>query len=769
MNYYKIYQDIAAEFTTEGKLVPTRVEWEDKNIYNIGILRNVQEYKLEKYANIGPCMDISAHKGHLYAIQRSSQYPGGRLCVLTADMQLVGEYVGIGNARQIETSGNIAVITAREGGLWIFDIQDTTPRLLSHYQTLEYATGVTLYANFALISCRQYGVEIVDISNPEKPKHVGIIRVGEVQSACVYEGYLYCGVWGAMSVVVVDIRDILHYRVVARLPLEGRGDGVFAEDGKLYVVTGQHRRGIRNVSDDKDPCFGEGNGLVVFDINDLQKPKVLHSEFFGKCYNISFDMWKPMICGNFVISGCSSLGVFVCDKKSYEPKFRLRLPGTEAVGKTMFTGKLPDAVTSFAALGNNIYVCGANSDLFAFDITQISDNIRENDTQKYGAVKSDAVEYDTVKNITTEYDTLKSDAAEYDAAEFEKKKYRELKEVTDKKRIEHHREEKHKNVTPVKKQPFHVHHEDAIEVHQRFSPEDAPVLGVCECKDVIAIACGSAGISLLNKEDFTETAHLAVSGCCYDVKYTGGNLAAALSDAGIIICKIEDNKISIISHIETDKPVQQLCLSADTNYLLCGHGTGQCQMWDISDKEHPKMVTYRDAVQGPLYGDNFTSGTLEDGTMLLFWHRDGLIYTNPSAGDLTFHNIFYKRTNSIMQLGPEHGCDTDGKHIFYTLKDGYVFLPMEENIDADTLQVYQTDTPLTGKITVCGNWIVACERARGIITVTDISNKKAPKHIGTAITNASPGKAVCIDGHIFIPAWYGGLLEICIRKNSTNM
>lgn len=704
-----IYHDVAAEFTAEGKLQPKKVQWEEQSLYDIGEVRAIPKYLPDRQADIGPCMDICVHEGYLYVIQRTDQYPGGRLCVLDSEMKMVGEYVGIGNARQIEITGEVAVITAREDGLWVFDISKKPPVLLAHYQTIEFATGVTLYANFALVSCRQYGVEIVDLSAPEKPVHVGIIRVGEVQSACVYEGYLYCGVWGAMSVIVVDIRDITKPVVISRIPLEGRGDGVLVWEGRLYAVTGQHRRGIQNVSDKLDPSFGQGNGLAVFDVADPMQPKVLHQEFFGECYNISFDMWKPALCEGVVLSGCSSLGVFACDREHFEPRFRIVLPPPPEVDaekiaewsevQAINVAFQHDAVTSFATMGRTVYLCGAHTDLYAFDTGEM-----------LGVCKR----WDVPKHIK------------------------------------------------VVKQPLHVCSEDTLAVYQRYDVEGTPVLGLCDCGDRIAVACGSDGVRLLDKETYAEMTHLAAEGCCYDVKYADGYLVAAMSEGGILICRKEKDSLCVASLIQTEMPVQQLCLSADGRFLWCGYGSSACRLYDITDKEHPKLIGERKAAQGPLYGDNFAGGRLEDGTMLMFWHRDGLVYVNPSSGDTQIQSIFYRRTSGIMQLGPENGCDTDGTRIFYNLNGGYVFLPIKENVNADDLPVYRTEVPIEGKITLCGDYLVAAERARGIITVTDVSNVKEPIHLGTAIVNASPGKPVYIDGKILIPGGHEGLLEVMI-------
>ena len=228
---------------------------------------------IPKSAGIGACMDVKSHKGLLYAIQRYDQVTGGRLCVLRPDLSLAATFPGIGNARQIEILEDLAVITAREDGLWLFDISQTEPRLLSHFRTVEYATGIALWKRYAFVSCRQYGVQILDISDPTAPRHISFVRVGEVQSATVSEGILYCGVWGEMKVVAVDVTNPTYPKVLFELPLQGRGDGVCVRDGILYAATGQHARGISGKGDPTDPAYGMGNGVECFDISNLASPK----------------------------------------------------------------------------------------------------------------------------------------------------------------------------------------------------------------------------------------------------------------------------------------------------------------------------------------------------------------------------------------------------------------------------------------------------------------------------------------------------------------
>lgn len=42
--------------------------------------------------------------------------------------------------------------------------------LLSHYDTIELATGIALGPSLAMAACRQYGLELIDIADPEHPR-----------------------------------------------------------------------------------------------------------------------------------------------------------------------------------------------------------------------------------------------------------------------------------------------------------------------------------------------------------------------------------------------------------------------------------------------------------------------------------------------------------------------------------------------------------------------------------------------------------------------
>ena len=324
--------------------------------------KSVAPTVLQERAGIGACMDVKAHAGRIYAIQRACDEHTGRLCVLNENLELLTTYEGLGHTRQIEMVGNVAVISAREDGLWLFDVSEITPRLLCHYRTVEFATGVALYGNLALISCRHYGVEILDISDPTSPRYVGLIRVGEVQSATVSDGILYCGAWGQKKVVIVDLHDPTDPRVLTEIPLQGRGDGVHVKDGILYAATGQHARGLVRRGDPTDPAFGNGNGIEVFDVHDPKNPVRQNGIIFERAYCATIDMWEPSLYGDTLVVNNSILGVFGLDPKTLETRFRF-VPPNDCD---------PNAVTGVTVLSGDLFVASC-VDLFVVRDLQLGD------------------------------------------------------------------------------------------------------------------------------------------------------------------------------------------------------------------------------------------------------------------------------------------------------------------------------------------------------------------------------------------------------------
>lgn len=641
----------------------------------------MKEYQLSNAASIGLAMDVRGYNGRLYAICRDN---GGSLSVLSKDLELLEVYRGIGNARQIEIRDGIAFITAREDGLWILDVSDIKPRLLAHYRTVEFATGITLCRSLAFVSCRQYGVEIVDVSDPRKPAYVNVVRMGEIQSACVYGNILYGGAWGEMKVVAVDVSDVQNPTVIAEYPLSGRGDGVVVRDGILYASTGQHRRGIRNVTDPADPNFGMGNGVEVFDVHDPKNPKHLGFTFFEKGYSIAFDMWKPMLSGDVLICNNSELGVYGLDALTRAPLFHITLP--ERNGK-------PDPVTGTAILDGRLYVTSALGGLSVFDVCPLEDAYRF-DEEQIGHASS------------PRFAVSGSGAA-----------------------------------------------------LQQCYRGDFPVLAIAEAGEFLALACGDMGIRLVRETTFEEIAHSDPFYCC-DVKAYGAYLFAASAEAGLRIYRISGDSVDLFGSYRSTAPILQIELSGSGSYLAAILSGSSLEMLDVRDPAAPKRLYGYRSTRGHLYGENFLSHRM-DGAISLFWHREGLVCSDPDNGDNAFRTTSYPIRNGFLGFCPGNGCEIlpNGSPLFLR-KQGYVLL--DPSVAVDDLPVYRADVPIRGKLLLDGDLLYATDRAEGHLTVTDVSDLTHPVTLAALKTNASPGRLVKTASGILCPARYGGLLRLSL-------
>ena len=503
----------------------------------------------------GGFIDICEYNGFLYAIQNSGQFLSGRLCVFDEKLNLISFCENIGDARQIKISNGIAVISARINGLWIFDVNNIQPIKLAHYQTIEFATGITIYSNIVFVSCRQYGVEIVDISDPKRPTYKGVLSMGEVQSTFVYNNVLYGGLWGDMKVIAFDIKDINKPQKIFDIELHGRGDGVVVRDNFLYAVSGQHGKGIKNFSDESDPQFGNGNGVSVFDLS--QNCKEVFYDNFGKGYFIHIDTWKPVLCGDILICCDSAMGVHIYNASSFEKICEIKI--------SEFNNKI-DAVTSAISLKNKLYITTAYGGIY-----QYSDLCFD--------------------------ETYNPECNEFIFAE---------------------------------KQRFSFTCNKKISLKQLYSG-DFSVLKICKIRGHYALACGGDGLHIVD-EKFNLICKVMQEGFCCDVKVSDDFVVGAFSENGVCIYKLEKDLLKLISSYKLKSAVQQISISDSGNYIACCAGSAEVIMLDISDKFNIKEIFSRKAKQGPLYGENFVSKNLSDGTMLMFWHRDGVIYSNPDNG-----------------------------------------------------------------------------------------------------------------------------------------
>jgi len=329
-----------------------------------------KELLMLKNLGIGSCMDAVVHGDILYVIGSSSLYSFD--ITSPGEPVLLGTLTGLGNVRQIEVQEGYAYVTAREEGLFVINVANPREMVLStHYDTLELGTGIAVSGTLAAVANRQYGVEFVDISDPENPLFLGMVRTGEAQSVFLKDTLAVIGDWGTREVVICSVSNPREPRVLSKVELDGYGDGVFVKGSLCFAATGHHARGYRQESSDST-FFGKGHGLEIIDLSDPSNPVKLSVLKLPVSFHQRYaDMWDVQVSGNYAFIGDSEAGLYIADVSDPRNPFFVAsatLPLTEMPDYMMESkfkgGKKSGPVCGFAIGKGVIYLAGKMNDLF---------------------------------------------------------------------------------------------------------------------------------------------------------------------------------------------------------------------------------------------------------------------------------------------------------------------------------------------------------------------------------------------------------------------
>jgi hypothetical protein len=226
--------------------------------------------------------------------------------------KLLGQIGGLGNLRQITSKEGFVYVVSRETGLYIVDAREpSAPKVRSRFDSVEFATGIDVAGNVAILSERQNGVECVDISDPDRPAHIAMRKTAESQSNRYRDGWLFSGDWHSGEITIFDARDMKTLREVARAELHGFGDGFALEGRYLYASTGhdaRHRPGLSAVD-----AEGAGRGLNIIDISAPAQPKPVARLDFPNFKPRNEDFWTTRVSAGMAFCLDSHNGLFVVD------------------------------------------------------------------------------------------------------------------------------------------------------------------------------------------------------------------------------------------------------------------------------------------------------------------------------------------------------------------------------------------------------------------------------------------------------------------------
>ncbi len=300
-------------------------------------------------------------------VDGNTLYVGSKGCIYSMDISnpiqpvKKGTVSFNGSVRQLSVCNGTLVASARETGVWVFDVNDpSNMSLLSRFDGIELSTGIDMAGDCIIVGERQTGVEFVDARNLSDPQHIRVLKTPESQTVFYQDGYVYSGEWGEGLVTVFDARNLSDIKQIATARLKGFGDGLWVSGNRLYASTGHHHRNDAPKTQD-----GDGHGVEIWDVSNPENPVFISRTEFDIFYKSGADWWlvRPSGDGKTLFCGDVYNGLYVVDitdEKNPEIIYHWEPLDNTATNKK-------NAVSSVALADGAVYVTVGGEGLYVME------------------------------------------------------------------------------------------------------------------------------------------------------------------------------------------------------------------------------------------------------------------------------------------------------------------------------------------------------------------------------------------------------------------
>jgi len=487
---------------------------------------------------------------------------------------------GLNESRQVVWYKNHLYLTSRTGGLYVIDVSEPDlPRLRSHYDTMELATGISLGVDSATgrdVACvcqRQFGTEFIDVSDPSHLTHIGFVVSGEAQSVDFQNGILYAGDWGVKKLTVIDARNLNHAEIIAQADLTGLGDGVFVRGNYAFLSTGPSDRKLSPVP---------GYGFEVFSIENPREPKRVARIDFPKQAKLKFpDSWVVSVDDSGMAYATSSFSGFFCVdvKDPTAPKCVAHgvLPVLEMTGD-------PDPVMEVIPGEGVLYIAGAQGGLYVAEAPGIARPV----TEKRNAPSLDGPvlpDFDPLAEIRNDFAVLPTRGQALAAAPWK----------------------------------------DGL-VWVAAGTDGFLLVDVSEV---------SQGGQPVVKKTFP------IRTFAYDVKIAGNRMFTAEGDAGVGIYDLKpDGDPKPVGRFAQDLPARQVVAADPKKWLVAKCKNSNVIFLDVSDPARPRRaLTYSNF--GILYGRDLVETPTDSRLLLCVAQINGLLWFDFSGEEPTLKKVSF--------------------------------------------------------------------------------------------------------------------------------
>ena len=635
-------------------------------------------------------------------------------------------------------NGDAVMFTGRISGAFIVDVSNPDqPVELCHYDAQEMATGIAYYEGYAFIANRQYGVEVVDVSDPRNPVHVGVVaRGGEVQSCRVVDGILYCGIYNENTVELYDVTDVVNAEPLGVAHLDGHGDdmAVATIDGKTYLFASTGHHSALNISNAPldNLNYGNGNGLDIFDVTDPNNPVLLSvSKNDGRFWFSKCDYWGAEVA---VKDG----RIYVYLLNTYN--------GVHIYDATNLAAPVRLAHVTLRVDKESPYYSNSNLN----HTTTVNDPIFNYDPNEYKQAPVGAMTvYEGALYLAGVYTDLHIYETELAHTLF-----------------------KDEDPTPVS--PDTPYFDDA---NVAVRPGGQTV-AIANYKDLMYVAAGNQGILIYSKDLKTLQKTIPVSDICYDLYIQDGLLYAAEGRSGAAVYTISSDGLTLT---ETKRYVSSVDLvttirpSATGRFIALSVGATTGEIVDVSAT--PKRVV-RCSTSTQAY-HHYVEVTA-NGQLAVFWGLSGyeVWYDfGPNDSYDTPKKLFSTNVRSKAAMQGGYTAYKDNV-VIMTRSNGYVYYDPTTMTGAqiEDLAVNHLIRPVTGygsttKTSIYGrgfvhkNLLITCDRVYGKMYITDISVIDKPVLLKSWTgLKGTPDIATVVDNTLYVPMGYEGIMMVDLSQ-----
>jgi hypothetical protein len=169
---------------------------------------------------------LARARGHVSFVGHYAFVAGGGLNVIDVtnpkSPPVIGDTDVPGSPNVVAVSGETAFVSAGTGGLQAISIADPTrPTVIANAPTVGRACDVQIAGTYAFVADDSVGVFAVNIADPRHLRSAGLILRGNgsgIWSLAVSDGYAYAAEW-PYGIRVLDVSSPLRPRIVGQVPV----------------------------------------------------------------------------------------------------------------------------------------------------------------------------------------------------------------------------------------------------------------------------------------------------------------------------------------------------------------------------------------------------------------------------------------------------------------------------------------------------------------------------------------------------------------------